>query len=221
MKQAGIHERIHKSFRVWLYETGIRVQQTDFTDPAAGLHITLELQQLVKALDRKCLLETRFFFPALALQAPFSLPMLEEQHREAQVHAHGLARLLQQYAEPGTPGHYAKTGLAIQQVFCQLLSFLMVYMNQQDSLFRESGNGMDNDAVSLEAIADLLSGGQDRAGWMAFLLRGMVAQEISRWLENPSGAPLSEKWAMLQAGNPALYAQLADQARKQKLRVAA
>jgi hypothetical protein len=221
MKQAGINERIHKSFRVWLFETGIRVQQTDFTDPEAGRHIALELQQMVKALDRKCLLETRFFFPALALEAPFSLPMLEEQHREAQMHAHNLARLLRQYAEPGAAGHYAKTGLAIQQVYCQLLSFLMVYMNQQDSLFRESGNGMENEGVSLESIADLLSCGQDRSAWMSFLLRGMGAQEISQWLDNPSGAPISKKWAMLQTGNPAVYQQLADRARKHTLRVAA
>jgi hypothetical protein len=221
MKQAGINERIHKSFRVWLFETGIRVQQTDFTDPEAGRHIALELQQMVKALDRKCLLETRFFFPALALEAPFSLPMLEEQHREAQMHAHNLARLLRQYAEPGIPGHYARTGLAIQQAFCQLVSFLMVYMNQQDSLFRESGNSAQTAAYCLEEIADLLSGGQDKSGWMAFLLRGMYAQEISLWLESSIGAPLAEKWAMLQAGNPAVYAQMADKARKHLLRVAA
>lgn len=221
MKQAGINERIHKSFRVWLFETGIRVQQTDFTDPQAGLRITLELQQLVKALDRKCLLETRFFFPALALQAPFSLPLLEEQHREAQVHAHSLARLLQQYTEPGTAGHYTKTGLAIQQVFCQLLSFLMVYMNQQDTLFRECGNRAQKDVVCLEEIADLLSIGQERAGWMAFLLRGMGAQEIRQWLENPEGAPLADKWAMLQSVNPDMYAQLVPQSKKTLLRAAA
>jgi hypothetical protein len=221
MKQAGINETIHKSFRVWLFETGIRVQQTDFTAPASGRLIIPELRKMLTALDRKCFLETRFFFPALALQAPFSVTLLEDQNREVQVQAHSLGRLLGQYTEPGTTAHYAQTGQAIQDAFCRLVSQLMVYMNQQDTLFRESPESADHKKASLEEIAALLSDGMDRSGWIAFLLRGMGPQEISQWLDKATDEAPAEKWAILATANPALYAQLRRQSGRLLLQVAA
>lgn len=217
-----MNERIHKSFRVWLFETGIRVQQTDFTDPEAGHGITLELQQILKAIDRKCLLEARFFFPALALQAPFSVPLLEEQKREVQMHAHGLERLVCRYGEPGTAGHYAKTGMAIQAAFCRLVSLMMIYTNQQDTLFRESGEFEEKQTASVEEIVALLSNGTaDVDSWIAFVLRGMGEKEIASWLEAKTGTPGIAKWAMLRSTNPGMFMKLRRQQAVHNMEIAA
>ena len=224
MKQTGLHERIHKGFRVWLFETGIRVQQTDFTNADEGRKMASELLELLRTLDRKYLLETQFFFPALALQAPFSVSLLEEEKREAENHSRQLGRLIQQYFQPGTRGHVTKTGFSIQEGFCKLVSFLMVYMNHQDALFRElTGNGPGAD-YSFEDLARLLvNEGEPIENIMLMLLKGMGQREILQWLQADSSDTIDRKLGLIDGLQPAARKGLRDmlQAGQKGLRVAA
>ena len=224
MKQAGINERIHKGFRVWLFETGIRVQQTDFTNTGEGRKMASELQELLRTLDRKYLLETQFFFPALALQAPFSVSLLEEEKREAENHCRQLGRLIQQYFQPGTQGHITRTGIAIQEGFCKMVAFLMVYMNHQDGLFRElAGNGIEAD-FSIEDMARLLvNDGEHLQDIMLMLLKGMGQREILQWLQADSTGTIDTKWDLIGGLEPAVRQSLRKmvQAGQKGLRVAA
>lgn len=224
MKQAVMNERIHKGFRVWLFETGIRVQQTDFTNAEEGRKMASELQELLRTLDRKYLLETQFFFPALALQAPFSVSLLEEEKREAENHSRQLGRLIQQYFQPGTQGHITKTGIAIQEGFCKLVSFLMVYMSHQDGLFRElAGNGIEAD-YSIEDLARLLvNDGEPVEDTMLMLLKGMGQREILQWLRTDSTGSIDTKWDLIGGLDPVVRQGLRNmlQAGQKGLRVAA
>jgi hypothetical protein len=211
MKQAGMNERIHKGFRVWLFETGIRVQQTDFTNTEEGRKMASELQELLRTLDRKYLLETQFFFPALALEAPFSVSLLEEEKREAESHSRMLERLVQQYFQPGTTGHFLKTGIAIQEAFCKLVSFLMVYMNHQDALFREIAGQAAQKSNSLEELSELFTraGGSGDA-IAVMLLKGMAVNEIRNWLDADTTGTYEQKWTLIDGLDPATRQSLQD-----------
>jgi hypothetical protein len=224
MKQAGMNERIHKGFRVWLFETGIRVQQTDFTNTDEGRKMASELQELLKTLDRKYLLETQFFFPALALEAPFSVSLLEEEKREAESHSRMLGRLVRQYFQPGTPGHYFKTGMAIQEAFCKMVSFLMVYMNHQDVLFREIAGHAKNLHFTVDELSEVLvheGGSKDAISLM--LLKAMGVNEIKQWLETDTMESNERKWALIDGLDPVFRQALQDmrQDKVKHLRVAA
>ena len=112
MKRTGIINRVNKGLRVWLFEAGTLAQQTDFTCIAEGRKTVLELSQLLKALGRKSLLEEQYFLPALALQAPYVLSLMEEENNQVKDHYLRLARSLENYLQPGTDGHYRATGLS-------------------------------------------------------------------------------------------------------------
>ncbi len=200
-----MNERIHKGFRVWLFETGIRVQQTDFSNTDEGRKMASELQALLRTLDRKYLLETQFFFPALALQAPFSVSLLDEEKREAENHSRLLGRIIQQYFQPGTPAHISKTGIAIQEGFCKLVSFLMVYMNHQDALFRELAGNKADTGYSVEDLARLLVGeGEAIEDCMLMILKGMGQRELLQWLETDTAETADRKWGFIEGLDPAV-----------------
>ena len=185
MKQAGLHERIHKGLRVWLFETGIRVQQTDFSEKSEGQTTAHELSELLDVLDRKFLWETQFFFPALALEAPFSISLLEEEKKEAESLVRALGRLIQQYDQPGTSAHTQKTGLAIQEAYGKLVSFLMVYMNHQDAMFRQVSGQREEDFTNLDYITRIFATGGDMSEkWSLMLLRSLSFRELTHWLES-------------------------------------
>jgi len=135
MKKTGFITKVNKGLRVWLFKAGTQVQQTDFTDRAEGRNAVLELQQLLKALGRKSLMEEQHFLPAIALHAPFVLSQVEEDNKQVKNLYARLSRCMQNYLQPGTYEHYQLTGLSIQQMYMEFLSFMLIYMNRQESLF--------------------------------------------------------------------------------------
>jgi len=196
MKKTGFITRIHKGLRVWLFEAGTLAEQTDFTDREEGRKTVSELQQLLKALERKSLLEEQHFLPALALQAPYVLSLVEEEKKQAKDLLARLSRCLQNYLQPGTNGHYQLAGLSIQQTYMEFLSFMLIYMNRQESLF----NGL----VSFDNASSLIMESEENSGeeFFSWMLKGMNNREIAEWLENDSTLSYNKKKALLGTLSP-------------------
>jgi hypothetical protein len=196
MKKTGIINRVHKGLRVWLFEAGTMAQQTDFTNTDEGKKTVFELQQLLKALGWKSLLEEKYFLPALALQAPYALSLVEEEKNQVKDLSSRLARCLQHYLQPGTNGHYRSAGLSIQETYMEFLSFILIYMNRQESLF----NGL----VSFDNASSLIMESVENSGWAFFswMLKGMNNREIAEWIENDSALSYNRKRALLGTLSP-------------------
>jgi len=196
MKKTGFINRVHKGLRVWLFEAGTRAQQTDFTNIEEGRKTVLELQHLLKALGRKSLMEEQHFLPALALQAPFVLSLVEEEKNQVKDLSARLSRCLQNYLQPGTSGHYRSVGLSIQETYMEFLSFMLIYMNRQESLF----NGL----VSFDNASSLIMESEENGGmeFFSWMLKGMNNREIAEWLENDSALSYNKKRALLGTLSP-------------------
>jgi len=196
MKKTGFITKVNKGLRVWLFEAGTQVQQTDFKDREEGRKVVLELQQLLKALGRKSLLEEQHFLPAVALHAPFVLSLVEEDNKQVKNLYARLSSCMQNYLQPGTNGHYQLAGLSIQQTYMEFLSFMLIYMNRQESLF----NGL----VSFDNASSLIMESEENSGWEFFswILKGMNNSEISEWLENDSALSYNKKRALLGTLSP-------------------
>lgn len=147
MKKTGFITRVNKGLRVWLFEAGIQVQQTDFTDKEEGGKAVSDLQYLLMSLGRKSLMEEQHFLPALALHNPFVLSLVEEDNKQVKTLSARLSRCMHNYLQPGTYGHYQLAGLSIQQMYMEFLSFMLIYMNRQESLF--NGHESLDDATSM------------------------------------------------------------------------
>jgi hypothetical protein len=196
MKKTGFINRVHKGLRVWLFEAGTTAQQTDFTNIEEGRKTVLELQHLLKALGRKSLMEEQHFLPALALQAPYVLSLVEEEKNQVKDLSARLSRCLQNYLQPGTSGHYRSAGLSIQETYMEFLSFMLIYMNRQESLF----NGL----VSFDNASSLIMESEENSGWEFFslMLKGMNNREIAEWLENDSALSYNKKRSLLGTLSP-------------------
>ena len=198
MKKTGIINRVHKGFRVWLFETGTLVQQTDFTHVMQGRKTVSALFHLLKSLDRKSFLEEHYFLPALAIQAPFTLSLVEDDHKKLKELSFRLTRTLESYLLPGTEGHYRATGLCIQESYMDFLSQVLIYMNRQESLFQ----GLISQDEAIES-ANLVSLTEDhRMEFAAWILKGMNNREFSDWLESETEGSLAWKRKVLGTLSP-------------------
>lgn len=198
MKKTGFITRIHKGLRVWLFEAGTLTQQTDFTDREEGRKTVSELQELLRALGRKSLLEEQQFLPALALHAPYVLSIVEEENKQVRDLSTRLSRCLQNYMQPGTNGHYQVAGLSIQQTYMEFLSFMLIYMNRQESLFQ----GLNYQDEAIES-ANLVSLTEDhRMEFAIWIVKGMNNREFSDWLESETEGSLAWKRKVLGTLSP-------------------
>lgn len=198
MKRKGIINRVNKGLRVWLFEEGTLVQQTDFTCVPEGRKTVLELSQLLKALGRKSFLEEQYFLPALALQAPYVLTLIEEENRQVREHYLRLAKSLDNYLQPGTDGHYRATGAYIQQTYMEFLSHMLIYMNRQESLF----SGLDTQEDKTASV-DLMNLKENHAmEFTQWMLKGMNSREIAEWMESDSEGSYSWKRMILMSLSP-------------------
>jgi hypothetical protein len=140
MKKQAINERIHRGFRAWLLELGIRMEKTDFAGTDEGRKTAAKLQELINAWERKFTLESELFFPALALKAPYAVALLDEEKRIVESKCRQVSRIIQQYLQPGLPLHYISTGKALLEAFSSLSAHLVRYMKHQDGLFRAAAD---------------------------------------------------------------------------------
>jgi hypothetical protein len=92
--------------------------------------------------------------------------------------------------QPGTNGHYQLAGLSIQQTYMEFLSFMLIYMNRQESLF----NGL----VYLDDANSLFLDSEDGRAleFYAWILKGMNIREITEWLDSESDRS-TNKWKTL------------------------
>ena len=157
-----------------------------------------ELQELLRSLDRKAFLENQYFLPALALTAPYIVSIVEEENKQLKDLSSRLNKKLEHYLLPGTDGHYSSSGQFIQQAFIEFLSFILMYMNRQESLFSGLGTH-DNETgmFSLNNLADAHA--MELAEWM---LKGMNNREISEWLESGNTGTLAWKSRILGSLSP-------------------
>jgi hypothetical protein len=198
MKKTGIINQVYKGLKVWLFETGTRVQQTDFTNVSEGQQMVKELQDLLKSLERKAFLEDQYFLPALALTAPYVVSIVEEEKRQVKDLSSRLNKKLEQYLLPGTTGHYSSTGHFIQQAFIEFLSYILMYMNRQESLF--DGLSTQDNQTGMVSLTDLA---EDHAMELAvWMLKGMNNRDISEWLESGNTGSLAWKRRILGSLSP-------------------
>ncbi len=198
MKRKGIINRVNKGLRVWLFEGGTLVQQTDFTCVPEGRKTVSELSQLLKALGRKSFLEEQYFLPALALQAPYVLSLMEEETRRVREHYLRLAKSLDNYLQPGTDGHYRGTGIYIQQTYMEFLSHILIYMNRQESLF----SGLDTQEDETGSTDRLNLEENHALEFTQWMLKGMNSREISEWMESDSEGSYTWKRRILMSLSP-------------------
>lgn len=151
MRQKGIINRMHKGLRTWLFETGIKIQETDFLEAAQGKEITADLRNIIMVIERKSSIDEKYVFPILVKQAPFFVNIMDTENQKIKKIADQLNGFLNYYIEPGTSLHHMSTGFSIQQVYNELMGAVLTYMNRLELMLKE----LESAAGSEEMMEEL------------------------------------------------------------------
>ncbi len=182
----NMFSQTHKGLRAWLFEAGLRIQQTDFSNKRKGLVIVSELRQLVKVFQKHTLNEDNNIFPKVESVAPFVIALFEQEHEKDNELGQKLNSWLNRYAEPVTEMERLKSGIGILQIFNEFTAFNLQHMNKEEMIVNELlwANYTDNEIKAVTAGIIKNQNPEDSKLLGKWMIRGMNDTEIINWLKH-------------------------------------
>jgi hypothetical protein len=196
MNRAALVHLINKGLRIWLFNAGAKVQQTDFSIVPEGRETAKELMHILQSLEKISFLEDQYFLPALTLHTPFIVSSVQAEKLVVKELSGRLYKCLKNYLLPGSDMYYSKTGNCIQDLYMELVSYLLLHMNRQESLF----NGLRSQIYESGLNNQMAVSEEHGKEFSFWILKGMNSREISEWLESGSKDALDWKikiWGIL------------------------
>ena len=138
---------MHKGLRTWLFETGIKIQETDFLQAEDGKKTIATLRDILIVIDRKSSIDETYVFPVLVKHAPFFVNLMDTENKRIQSIAGQLRSFLGYYIQPGSEVYHLSTGFSIQTVYNELMSSQLTYMNRMEHMINELETAGTNDGI--------------------------------------------------------------------------
>ena len=147
---------MHKGLRTWLFETGIKIQETDFLLAEEGKATITVLRDILLVIERKSSIDESFVFPVLVKHAPFFVNLMDAENRRIQSIADQLRSFLGHYIQPGSENYQVSAGFSIQAVYNDLMSAQLSYMNRMEYMLNELQIAESNDDIKEQLEKALL-----------------------------------------------------------------
>lgn len=180
----NVFNNIHKGLRGMLFDTQMRIQQTDFTSPEAG-GVIETLEQVLMFFDEHADHEDRFILANIVKQEPVIAQELEDDHVLDHKLSQDLRDYILQWKQALTAKDKALAGQQIFYAFNEFIAFNLYHMNKEETqllvlLWKhytdEEIHGME--AQILESINPQVL--MEESRWM---MRSMNVPEIAGWLQ--------------------------------------
>lgn len=180
----NVFNNIHKGLRGMLFDTQIKIQQTDFTSPEAA-EVIGNLEQVLMFFDEHADHEDRFILANIVKQEPVISQELENDHVLDHKLGEGLMDYILQWKQALTAKDKALAGQQIFYAFNEFIAFNLYHMNKEENqllvlLWKhytdEEIHGMETQI--LESINPQVL--MEESRWM---MRSMSVPEIAGWLQ--------------------------------------
>lgn len=129
----NVFNQIHKGLRGMLYDTALRLQQTDFSGPQAGQAIE-PLHQLLLFFDDHAEHEDRFILPHIR---NYNAQLVDELEKDHEID-HGLTQTLfnhiQAWKTTNSTSQREAIGQQILFAFSEFIAFNLYHMNKEETI---------------------------------------------------------------------------------------
>lgn len=184
MERYNIFNQVHKGLRAFLYDTALRVQQTDFQRAEEAIVALERMNDILHHFTRHALYVERFLFPFIREYNPVLTNTIKQQYQANIALAQRLRGFMTVYDHAVSSAEKTETGSALAKSFTGFLVANLEYMNREDSLLNNTLWRHYNDAelqgLEKEIVCNLAP--KDLAVYSKWMVRGMSNTEIIKWL---------------------------------------
>ncbi|HSB92514.1 MAG TPA: hemerythrin domain-containing protein [Flavitalea sp.] len=175
---------IHKGLRALLFETGIQLMRTDFTDDTEGAKAIRAVRTAADLFNDHALHEDTHILPAVAQFDPSLQQEFEEEHEEDEELANKLSALCEQYIHALSTERRGEIGKQLLYTFYEFAAFNLYHMNKEEKKLNaalwENYSDQDIQAIQQKIVASISPEIMALDGkWM---MRGINDAEAKGWL---------------------------------------
>jgi hypothetical protein len=185
MQRFNIFNQIHKGLRALLFETALRLQQTDFTNPEQTEPLLEQIQQTLDIFDKHANHEDQAILPVIHQYEPALVDAFEKEHEADHALAEKLRSLLDSFEKASTPAEQINIGHALLHAFTGFTSFNLDHMAKEETVLNERLWRYYSDAelmaLSQKIIASIPPAEMEFSS--AWIMRGLSNNEITAWLK--------------------------------------
>ena len=193
---------IHKAIRALIYDTGNKLQTTDFNNHLQAIEMLNKLDSMLELLEEHAMHEDQSIFPPIESMAPGISKELSEQHEKGEQKLHLLRAKIKQMRNSGAA--LLDHGSQLQILFTDFVSFYLWHMNREEETILPASQELLSTKDLLEIRSKIqLNMTPDRyAQWMHLMLPALNATELETlYHQIKIGAPRSVFDKICEIGN--------------------
>ena len=185
MKRYNIFNQIHKGLRALLYETIIKLQQTDFTDAEDADEAVQQVKIILDLFDEHAHTEDTFILPAIVEYEPSVVDVFAQEHVQDLALSNKLNGLLQAFSLTISPDAKREIGTAISNAVFEFMLFNLAHMKKEEDVLNKLLWRYYTDEVlhgiTMNIIANVAA--DKMPLYNKWMMRGLSNTEIIGWLK--------------------------------------
>lgn len=180
--------KIHKALRALLYDTALKLQQTDFTDKEAGEKLFVQIEQVVLLFESHAHNEDHFFNEPLEEVNKEVAILFEKEHEEDHRLAIILKKTIKDWRAANTISERSMAGDNLFYAFNEFIAFNLYHMNKEETLLNQVlWDTYTDDQIKITEQQIIQNTSPEKmivyALWM---IRGINAKEMTHWMRELS-----------------------------------
>ena len=185
MKRYNIFNQIHKGLRALLYETIIKLQQTDFTDAENADEAVQQVKIILDLFDEHAHTEDTFILPAIVEYEPSVVDVFAQEHVQDLALSNKLNGLLQAFSLTISPDAKREIGAAISTAVFEFMLFNLEHMKKEEDVLNKLLWRYYTDEVLHGITMNIVaSAPADKMPlYNKWMMRGLSNTEIINWLK--------------------------------------
>lgn len=185
MSRYNIFFPIHKGLRVLLYETAIRLQQTDFMNEDESAETIELVKTVIELFESHADKEDSYVFPAIAAYEPSVVAVFEKEHVEDHELGDSLQKWITAFEYAAAPRAKQTIGDELTKCFIQFLTFNLKHMSMEEKVISpilwRYYSDEELHGITLKIIQNVAP--QQMAFFSRWMMRGLNNPEICLWLK--------------------------------------
>mgnify|MGYP001028428009 CR=1 FL=1 len=177
--------QVHKGLRAYLYDTALKLQQTDLADAKAGEAAMQQVEEVLVLFESHAHNEDEFFNRPLEETNPEVAKLFEKEHEEDHRLGQVLADLIAQWREEPDDHARAVTGRNLFYAFNEFIAFNLYHMNKEEIELNAVLWKQYSDATIKATEQALVQSvpPQKMMKYAKWMVRGINNTELMKWLQ--------------------------------------
>lgn len=184
MQRYNIFYQIHKGLRALLYDTMMKLQQTDFTNDNDAAAITARIETVLQLFDAHAHTEDNFILPEITAFEPSVVALFENEHVLDLKLSNGLADMLKAFSLCKTDTAKIEIGQKLQEAVAAFMNFNLAHMAKEEDVLNKILWRYNTDEQLHQITLRILAHVDPKLMplYNKWMLHGLSNNEIKQWL---------------------------------------